>query len=234
MAASPVELSMVKPPRKPIKSVARSFAAGRSRGEVVCWFEQAGLRGEYIYSLRRYRRSSRQSDALLAGNLAQQIGTVGDNSIHSDIDHSRHVGGFVYRPHHDRQSETMGFGDDGRVDIAIVWRPDRASGGLYRARQRPSMLVRVEPRRPWRRLVEKDRRRKSRLLAQIYGRYPGRQFLDDLQRAPVERLNHDPVAEILGLQESKNERDKVLGVRRFVRVVWIYLGFDVETHMTAA
>src|SRR5437868_12965966 len=101
----------------------------------------------------------------------------------------------------------MGFIDQIKVYIGVEWRPDRSPGRPDCPRQRLSIVARIEARRPGRRLVQKNRRLRASLLAEVDGRDVGGELLDEQQNSPVERLNHDPITEIFRLQNIENERD---------------------------
>jgi hypothetical protein len=59
--------------------------------------------------LRRNGMSLRQRHSLFTSHLSQHIRVIGDDSVHSDVDHPRNVIWLVDRPHHDLQTEPMGF-----------------------------------------------------------------------------------------------------------------------------
>src|SRR5256886_6348599 len=54
------------------------------------------------------------------------------------------------------------------------------------------------------------------------------------QSPPVEGFDHDAAGEVFPAQQIKDQSDEARRVRRFVRMVRIDLGFDVQTHMMIA
>src|SRR5437763_16873655 len=71
-----------------------------------------------------------QRNCLLARDLPQQIGLVGDDPVDADLDHARHVLTLVDRPDHDTQPERVRLRDQRGDHIAETGRPDRAARSL--------------------------------------------------------------------------------------------------------
>ena len=118
---------------------------------------------------RRDGMSGGEGNALVSRDLAQQIRMIGNDAIDADVDHPRDILGRIHRPDHDLEPELVRLGNQRRIDVAKIGRPDRASRRLDGAGKRSAVVGRIEACRPFRRLVEGVRRARALLQGQEMG-----------------------------------------------------------------
>lgn len=153
-------------------------------------------------SLRTKWRPGRQLNSLRASGLAKEIRSVGDDAVDAELNHVHHVFELVDSPNHNPQAKAVGFGHERSVNVAEIWRPGSTSGCFDGPRQRATVIPRVEARRPAGRPVKRDGAARASLEREVHRRNFRPSLLDELQRPPVEGLDHDAVGESLGLDQS--------------------------------